>query len=432
MALTEPGYRPRLIDDLVAETLAAFGALSIEGPKYCGKTWTALNHAQSAFFVMDPDGGYANLQLARLDPGAALRGAEPRLLDEWQKAVGLWDAVRFEVDRGKSLSNGQAKAKGRFILTGSATPAKERPLHSGAGRIATIQMRPMTLFESGLSTGELSLGGLLKSADTSAIRSTVDLNSVAQACVCGGWPENIDSQERFADRMPQHYLESIRTNDISSSDDVPRAPNKVGALLLALARNNATMVSNVSLKWDVSKADGSISAPTLSSYLKALKAVFVLEELDAWAPEVRTRSRVRTAPKRYLVDPSLVCAALGMSASRLLNDLPTFGTVFEGLCMRDLQVYALANDAKLLHYHDHDGLEVDFIIQARDGSYAAVEVKLNPEHVDSAAASLNRFAAKMAGKGAALPKLRLAITGTGNAHRRQDGIIVAPITTLRN
>jgi predicted AAA+ superfamily ATPase len=373
---------------------------------------------------MNPEGNYANRQLAALNPSTALEGEPPRLIDEWQVAPELWDATRFEVDRGKT--------KGRYILTGSSTPARRKPVHSGAGRIARVQLRPMTLFESGESNGTVSLRALFDGQTISAAAAPGSLEDVARFCIRGGWPENIEAPNNRAARMPIQYLEAIQSSDISSADDVARDARKVAVLLRALARNNATMVSNTALKWDISKGEGSISTPTLASYLNALKHIFVLEEIAGWVPDTRSKARARMSPKRYLVDPSLAAAALGISAERLMEDLPTFGMIFEGLCMRDLQVYAWLMDARLLHYHDDDGLEVDFIVERRDGSYAAVEVKLNPGHEDIAAASLTRFSSKMQAKGSPPPQTSLIVTGSGLAFTRDDGISVVPITSLRD
>jgi predicted AAA+ superfamily ATPase len=422
--LTEDGYRPRLIDEQIAEALESFGAVSIEGPKFCGKTWTALNHAASVFYVMDPEGNYANRQLARMNPSLAIQGGEPRLIDEWQVAPGVWDAVRFAVDR--------EKRKGRFILTGSSTPIKEKPVHSGAGRVAKVFLRPLTLFESGDSDGAVSLRGLFESEPVVSGLPGGGLEVMARLCVRGGWPENIDAPQGKAMRMPAQYVRVIETSDISEPDGVPRDPQKVAALLRALARNNATMVKNTALKYDVAQAGMPVSTPTIASYLTACKQIFILEEIGGWVPDARAKARVRTSPKRYLVDPSLVCAILGVSASKLLTDMPLFGQVFEGLCVRDLQVYAWAMDAVLKHYHDDDGLEVDAIIERRDGSYAAVEIRLATGHEDVAAASLSRFAAKLTAKQARPPEFLMIITGGGIPYRRQDGIVVVPITSLRS
>ncbi|GHT78273.1 ATPase [Actinomycetota bacterium] len=424
MALTEQGYKDRLIDSLVVELLETFGAVSIEGPKFCGKTWTALNHAESVFYAMDPDGNFANRQLAQLNPSKVIQGESPRLIDEWQVAPGLWDAVRFAVDRQQE--------KGRYILTGSTTPAKDKPIHSGAGRIARVFLRPLTLFESGESSGEVSLRSLFDRQIIDPATSSNDLEALAYLCIKGGWPENQSVAPNLVARMPAQYLESVYTSDISNSDGIARDSKKVAALVRALARNNGTMVSNSTLKQDVAQREGMISTPTLASYLVQLKRIFVLEELGGWAPNIRAKKRARTSPKRYLVDPSLVTAALGASAQRLLSDMPTFGQIFEGLCIRDLLVYSSLFDATIHHYHDEDGVEVDAIVELKSGEYGAIEIKLNAGHENLAAEQLALFKNKMRKKGAELPKFSLIITGGGLAYQRDDGIFVVPITCLRD
>jgi predicted AAA+ superfamily ATPase len=408
----------------LAESLHVFGAVSIEGPKYCGKTWSALNQANSAVYVMDPNRGFATKALAIEDPYRLLDGTAPLLIDEWQEAPGIWDAVRFEVDKDT--------ARGRFILTGSTTPQADAPLHSGAGRIARIFLRPMSLYESGDSSGEVSLAALLSESWQGEASSAVNDENLAHLCVRGGWPENIDAAQEKAGRMPFQYLETLYASDISSPDNVRRDPFKVQALVRALARNNATMVGNKSLKWEVSEGLGSISAPTLASYINALKRIFVLEEVPGWAPDIRTRSRVRVSPKRYLVDPSLVLASLNVSAQALLTDRATFGSVFEGLCLRDLRVYSQVSEIGMLHYHDEDDLEVDAILQQRDGSYAAVEIKLSESQADEAAAMLTKFTNKMSNQGRKPPSQLLVLTGGGKAIRRDDGVLQIPITCLRD
>jgi predicted AAA+ superfamily ATPase len=423
MSLTPKGYRSRLLDARIDEYLSIFGAVSIEGAKYCGKTWTCLNHANSAVYLDDPSGGFANRQIAVQNPSELLKGKEPVLLDEWQETPGIWDAVRHEVDRGTK--------RGRFLLTGSSTPYPTAPSHSGAGRIARLQLRPMTLFESGDSSGAVSLKSILDDKQGDATLDSTDLSQIASLCIRGGWPESVEANPQTQQRLPLQYLESIYASEISGAENVRRDPDKVKRLLRALARNSAMPVTNTALKWDVTDGSGSISAPTLASYLGALKRIHILEELPGWAPRVKSKTRMRSAPKRYLCDPSLVCASLGLSSERLLADMPTFGSVFEGLCLRDLQVYASLMDADLFHYHDNSGLEVDAIIEFKDGRYGAVEIKLNSTQAEAAAATLKRFEKKMLNIGATAPVCLLAVTSSGIAYTRDDGVIVAPITTLR-
>jgi predicted AAA+ superfamily ATPase len=293
-------------------------------------------------------------------------------------------------------------------------------------------MRPLSLFESGDSSGEASLSALLETQSIKTSFMPEDDGMLARLCVRGGWPENIDAPPEKADRMPFQYLQALYASDISGVDNIRRDPRKVEALVRALARNNATTVSNKALKWDVTEGLGSISAPTLASYVSALKRVFILEEVPGWVPDARARPRVRVSPKRHLVDPSLVVASLMGSVDSLLADRPTFGMVFEGLCLRDLRIYGEQMDARVLHYHDESGLEVDAIIERRNGSYAVIEIKLSSSQVDGAASSLKGFVRKMRKQGRRLPSLLLVITGGGQAQQREDGIIVAPITSLKD
>jgi predicted AAA+ superfamily ATPase len=343
-------------------------------------------------------------------PQTILKGVEPRLIDEWRDVPGIWDAVRFVVDRGQG--------KGRFLLTGSSTPVEKAPAHSGAGRFARLQMRPMTLFESGESTGEVSLGSLLKGELFEPTFRELDLESLAYACARGGWPESIGLPESVSLRLPGQYLELLYVSDISGLGNKQRNPHKMMALVCALARNNATLVSNKSLKWDITEGTGSVSAPTVASYLAELRRVYVLEEIPGWSPDIRAKVRTRTSPKRYLVDPSLTMAALGASPERLMVDRATYGSVFEGLCLRDLRVYAAQSGARLFHYRDNSDLEIDAIIEEPSGSYGAFEVKLSGG-IEDGIAALKRFERKMLRQGTQRPTVRAVITATGPAYLRK-------------
>jgi predicted AAA+ superfamily ATPase len=367
---------------------------------------------------------YNNRRVAQSDPAALLVGDEPRLIDEWQEAPGIWDAVRHEVD--------SKKGKGRFLLTGSTTPRLDVPGHSGTGRIARVSLRTMTLYESGESSGQVSLGSLLGGEGFEAFNAPAGLREVAYACVRGGWPESIELPPKIALRLPRQYLESIFVSDISNPDNTRRDPRKVAALVRALARCNAQPVTNKTLKWDVSEGIGSISAPTVSEYLRALQRIFILEQVPAWTPSIRARERMRISSKRYLSDPSLVVEALGYSVDALLADHSTFGQVFEGLCLRDLQVYAQACGAELLYYRDYNDLEVDAIVRQRDNSYAALEIKLTPAMEGEGARTLKAFAKKMARQGIVEPLFLCVVTSGGYAHQRPDGVLVVPVTSLKD
>ncbi|MCL2757417.1 MAG: AAA family ATPase [Coriobacteriia bacterium] len=331
--LTRPGYRHRLIDELIPQYLAAFGAILIEGPKYCGKTWTCLHHSQSVYYVSDPDNNYANRARARLDPSGILIGEKPRLIDEWQEAPGIWDAIRFSVDQGRD--------KGGFLITGSSTACGTDTTHSGTGRIARLSMRPMSLFESGDSTGTVSLADLINQKGITLQPSRLNLGSLARLLVRGGWPESIDLSEAAAALIPKQYLLSLAQKDISRLDGIKRDSAKATALLSSIARNTAQIVSNTTIEKDIAlNSDGErLSPQTIADYLAKLKELFVIEEIPGWAPALRSPMRLRLTPKRYFVDPSLAVAGLKADTTTLLQDMKTFGFLFENLVIRDLLIY---------------------------------------------------------------------------------------------
>ncbi|MCL2655620.1 MAG: DUF4143 domain-containing protein [Coriobacteriia bacterium] len=424
MSLTEKGYQERIVDKEIDLLLGLFGALVIEGPKWCGKTWTVLNHAESITYLMDPKNDYANREMARVNPASVLEGLHPHAIDEWQEVVGIWDAVRFEVDRSKE--------RGKFLLTGSTKPLMKKPLHSGIGRIGRVAMRPMTLFESRDSSGRISLKQIFENEDFGAYAALTDLEHLAYLSTRGGWPENRETPIDQSHRLPQNYLNELAHSEISELDDeINRDPQKVTALLQALARNTASTVSNATLQRDASNADNSLSKPTATNYLAALRRLYALEEISAWKPALRSKVRVQAAPKRMLVDPSLAVAGLGAKPQQLMRDMPTFGHIFESLCLRDLQVYARAIEGKLFHYRDSTGLEVDAIIELGMAVYGAFEVKLNMTRTDEAVASLMRFKRKMEQGGYSPPACMAVITGGGVVQKRPDGIYVVPITELK-
>jgi predicted AAA+ superfamily ATPase len=424
MTLAEPGYQPRLIDEEIALALQAFGAIAIEGPKFCGKTWTGLSHANSVTYIADPAGGFSNRTRAALDPTLVLQGDAPHMVDEWQEVPGIWDAVRFTVDRGRE--------RGRFILTGSTMPPKKSTIHSGAGRIESVRMRTMSLFESGLSSGEVSLQSLIEHRTLTPVNSHLTLETLLEATVRGGWPESTDLPLQLAARIPHNYLARLVTEDMTSLDGVTRDPSRVRATLASLARNTATLVSNATIERDVDASDLAISRATVGEYLAAFKRLYVLEEIPAWAPATRSRTRLRKAPKRFLTDPSLAVAALGLSAQKLYADLETFGFIFEAMCLRDLAIYSQYSGNTLHHFADETGLDADAIIEGADGSWTAVEIKLGHNQVDSAASKLLRLEKKLVAAGAKPPACLVVITGLSSfAHQREDGVFVVPIDCLR-
>jgi predicted AAA+ superfamily ATPase len=422
--LTEDGYLPRLLDRRVQNLLKAFGAVCVEGSKWCGKTWTSLNHANSVYYVGDPAGNYQNRRLAELDPPYALEGESPHLIDEWQEVPGLWDATRFAVDRSRE--------KGRYILTGSSVPPRRSIMHTGTGRIARIRMRPMSLAESGDSTAAVSLAELFD-GKLGRHSGKTPLDTIIWLATRGGWPGSLGLDEASALEIPRHYIEQTARIDMSRVDGKKRVPQKVERLLRSLARNNMMMVANSTLLKDTQESSGSpaFSEPTLISYLGALRKLFVIEELPAWSPKLRSTARARTTPKKHFVDPSLAIAALGADRRQLKADLNTFGFMFENLVIRDLKIYAEALGAKLFHYHDKQGLEVDAIVETPEGRWAGIEVKLGAGEADAAAKSLLALEQRVVAAGGASPTFLAALCGVCDySYTREDGVHVIPLTAL--
>ncbi|MDR0514290.1 MAG: DUF4143 domain-containing protein, partial [Coriobacteriaceae bacterium] len=396
----------------------------VEGTKWCGKTWTCLNHSNSVFYVGDPSGNFQNKRLAELDPPYALEGETPHLIDEWQEVPGLWDATRFAVDRSRK--------KGRFLLTGSSVPPEASTMHSGTGRIIRLTMRPMTLAESGDSSASVSLGALF-AGKLGRCHETVGLSRIIWLMMRGGWPGALELDEKSALEIPSHYVEEAANSDMSRVDNRKRDARKVKRLLYSLARNNMTMVANGTLMKDVLEK-GSVkgfSEPTMISYLGALKKIFMIEDLPGWAPKLRSRSRIRTTPKKHFVDPSLAIASLGATAEALRGDLNTFGLMFENLVVRDLKVYAEFLGGKVYHYHDATGLEADAIIELPDGRWAALEVKLGAAQEEEAAKSLKNVEKKVVEAGGDPPAFKAVVCGVCDfSYQREDGVFVVPITAL--
>lgn len=433
-------YIPRLVDDAVKEYLATFPAVCIEGPKWCGKTTTAGKHALSQFSLVDPAGNFRNRSIAQFEPSLALEGAEPRLIDEWQEVPALWDAVRFECDRNST--------HGRFLLTGSSTPRKtQRPMHSGAGRIARLRMSSMTLLEQEVSSGEVSLRGLF-SGESYVANSDCDLKRITTFVVRGGWPANLGMSDRQAQLTARSYLDAVAEGDLSAVDGVSHDPARIRSVLASLGRNEATLASKVSLMKDTAEylsedSEGkglkhkggygpvTLSETTLNDYLTALDRMHVTEDIPAWRPSLRSPVRIRAAKKRHLADPSLAAAAIGATVETLSMDPKTLGFLFESLVTHDLLVYARAMDAQVMHYRDDSGLEVDLIVENRDGTWGAFEVKLGATQIDEGASNVLRLDQKMRERGQRAASVKAVIVGTGSfAHRREDGVQVIPIDTL--
>lgn len=419
-------YYPRIVDDLLKESLELAGAVLIEGPKWCGKTWTAVNKAKSVLYMQAPDTRASNIEAANTKPSILLQGETPRLIDEWQVAPVLWDAVRHEVDmRGE---------EGQFILTGSATPILDGAIsHPGTGRISRIRMRPMSLYESNESTGEISLESLFVGNSDIYAMNEFEIEDIAKAIARGGWPASVKSKSDLAYKRAQDYIDSVVQFDASQVDGVEKNPNKMFALLRSLARNVSTEASYATLIKDMEGGENeSISRPTMQSYLNVLQRLFVVEDLDAWNPSIRSATPLRVSPKRHFVDPSLATAALGIDDNMLLKDFNTFGYMFESLCIRDLRIYVESIGGKLYHYRDKSGLECDAVIVLRDGRWAAVEIKLGAAEYDKAAENLQKFADNIDTKKMNKPSFLMILTGMKLGYKREDGVLVVPIASLRN
>lgn len=426
MSLTKQGYRSRIIDEKLNEFLAIFGAICIEGPKWCGKTWTALNHAKSACYIASPENNFQSRTMAQISPNVVLQGDSPRLLDEWQEVPLLWDAVRFAVD--------QSQEKGRFILTGSATPNNKGILHSGTGRIVNLRMRPMSLFESGDSSGTVSLQQLFSESVESVKTGDTSLKQLIDLAIRGGWPGSLGLPANAVSELPKAYLRNLVDDDARRIDGVKRNQRKLEMLLRSLARNESTVVSNRTLQRDMLEDTGETMDPnTATDYLDVLRRLFIIEELPAFSPNLRSSLRIGKSAKRQFVDPSLAIAAMGATAQRLLSDLNTFGFLFESMCIRDLRIYSEAMGAQLYHYRDESGREIDAIVELPDGRWGAFEIKLGTNLIDSAATELIRIKNFMeADKKGIAPDILCVICGVSSfAYTRNDGVMVVPVTALK-
>lgn len=413
-------YKERVVEKELGELLKVFGAVVVEGPKACGKTETAKRYSKSMVFL-DTD---ENARMAvNVDPKLVLNGASPRLLDEWQIEPKIWNHIRREVDeRGKP---------GQFILTGSAAPADDITRHTGAGRLVRMRMRPMSLFESGHSNGDISMASLLSGHRVSSLADTgVRVNDLAEYICRGGWPANLEITTPAAERFNRAYVEEIRRTDVHRVDEKSRDPVKVGALMSSLARNVSTEVAMTTLAQDAGGAGGSLSHDTVRDYLQALERLMVIEDQPAWSPHLRSKSILRNSPKRHFVDPSLAAAAIGVTHQKLLQDLKTMGSFFESLVVRDLRIYAQSLEARVCHYRDNTGLEVDCIVEQPDGTWAAFEVKLAPSLVPSGVKSLQTLAERVDTKRCGKPAALGVIVGSGHGYTREDGIHVIPIGML--
>lgn len=411
----------------MARKLEGKGAVLIEGPKWCGKTTTAEQVAASILYMDDPEKKEQNISMSELNPKRLLKGDTPRLIDEWQIAPKLWDAIRFEVDHRREL--------GQFVLTGSAVPVDTKAItHSGTGRFTWLTMRPMSLYESGDSTGDVSLKGLF---ENNAVDGETDMtiDRLAFLACRGGWPQAIDMRDDIALDQARDYYDAVVRSDINRADNIQKNSEKVRRLMRSYARNQGSQVPNTVLARDVSANDEeSMSHETVVSYLNALRKIFVVEDMPAWNPNLRSKTAIRSSDTRYYVDPSIAAAALGIGPNDLINDLNTFGFIFETLCIRDLRVFADALDGQVYHYRDKEGQECDAVVHLRNGQYGLVEIKLGGDKlIEEGVQSLKKMESKIDTGKMKAPSFLMVLTGVGDyAYRRKDGVCVVPIGCLKH
>jgi len=418
-----PKYISRISDKLLESLLKSTGAVLIEGAKWCGKTQSSLQKANSAVYMQDPDEGPGYLAMADTKPSLLLEGNSPLLVDEWQMAPVIWDAVRFAVDKRGLM--------GQFILTGSATPTDNETAHSGTGRIARMLMRPMSLFESKESNGKVSLKDLFDGETEIGAKSSLTIEQIANAICRGGWPAAVVSG-KDSTQTAMSYVDAIINMDIQRVDGIEKDPERARVLLQSLARNVSTLATAKTIMGDMQVHETSITNKTLSSYLNALRRLFVIEDVPAWQPSLRSKTAIRTSQKRQFVDPSIATAAMRTNAQGILRDFETFGFLFESLCTRDLRVYAQANDGGIFHYRDKSELESDLVMKLHDGRWAAVEVKLGMKQIDEAAANLIKLSDKVNKEKMNQPSFLMVVTGGLVAYKRPDGVLVVPISCLKD
>ena len=422
-------YRKRIADDILKRKLEGKGAVLIEGAKWCGKTTTAEQVAGSILYMDDPKKKEQNISLSELNPKRLLAGETPRLIDEWQLAPRLWDAVRFEVDH--------RSGPGQFVLTGSAVPASTGEItHSGTGRFTWLLMRPMSLFESGDSTGEVSLRSMFETKDYIPDGfAQMDIDRLAFLTCRGGWPQAVDLRDEIALDQAYDYYEAVVHNDINRADLINKNPERVKRLMRSYARHQGTQAANTLIAADIAANDAQgLNEETVALYVNALRKIFVVEDMPAWNPNLRSKTAIRSSDTRYFTDPSIAAAALGIGPDDLINDLKTFGFLFEGLCVRDLRVYADALQGSVYHYRDKDSLECDAVIHLRNGSYGLVEIKLGGARlIEEGAENLKTLAKKIDTGKMKTPSFLMVMTGVGDyAYQRPDGVCVVPAGCLKD
>ena len=422
------GYKQRIADRMLERRLAGMGAVLIEGPKWCGKTTTAVQQAKTVLYLDDPAQLKHNINMADINPAALLEGTPPVLIDEWQLAPKLWDAIRFEVDR--------KGRPGMYILTGSAVPAKTDDIHhSGTGRFAWLTMRPMSLYESGESNGAVSVEALFADPRQVTGRNSLSLEDVAYLICRGGWPYSTMMSKELSLDQAKYYYDGVVRSDISRVDGVRRNTEHVKRLMRSYARHQGTQATISTIVDDIRANDvEAADAKTISSYIEALKKIFVIEDSAAWNPNLRSKSAIRTSYTRYFVDPSIAVAALGLGPDDLMADLNTMGLLFETLCIRDLRVFADALDGQIYHFRDRTGLECDAVMHLRNGKYGLIEVKLGGDAlIEEGATTLKCLAQRIDTGRMKSPSFLMVLTATGRfAYKRDDGVCIVPVGCLKN
>lgn len=420
-------YIPRLVDEALVRKIKGKGAILIQGPKWCGKTTTAEQVSKSVLYMDEPERKEQNIQMADISPSLLLRGETPRLIDEWQIAPKLWDAVRFEVDH--------RSGKGHFILTGSSVPPDlSETFHSGTGRFAWVTMRNMSLYESGDSTGEVSIEKLFGGDDEVTGTSSIDIERLAYLVCRGGWPDILDLEEDIALEASYDYLDGIVNSDISKVDGVARDPERARRVMRSYARHQGTQVAYTTMAADVASNELGFTDETVASYVKALKRIFVVEDVPAWNPNLRSKTAIRASDTRYYSDSAIAAASLGVGPADLLADLKTFGLLFETMCLRDLRSYAESLGGRVYHYRDRSGLECDAVVHLRNGQYGLVEIKLGGDKlINEGAENLKTLESLVDVEKMRSPSFKMVLSGTDRyAHRRPDGVAVVPIGCLKN
>lgn len=422
---TEKRYIPRIVDSALAFKLRSKGAVWIRGPKWCGKSTTALRFANTAIMMQDESTRERNKTLAELDPSAFLEGDPPVLIDEWQTIPFIWNQIRLEIDRRDEF--------GQFILTGSNMPPDTAMVdqHSGIGRITSLLMRPMSLFESGESSGEISLRALFEGTCPHPAQVQLSLRDYAFLTARGGWPRAIGQDEDVSLQQAIDYYEGLVEGDITNLDEIPKDPERLRLFLRSYSRNCSTQATMPAIREDMNTNDGGLlDTDTIASYIKSMKRLFVIEESEAWNPNLRSKTAIRTSNTRYLIDPSIACAALGAGPDHLMKDLNTFGLLFENMCVRDLRVYSQAIDGTVKHFRDSSGLEIDAVVVLRDGSWGAIEVKLGGRTLISEGEKNLLKLTSFIGEGMRKPSFLMVLTAGNSSYRTKDGIWIVPLGCL--